>query len=82
MILVGEEPSYMAKVFVNIFRVWVLFLGARGWEEEPGLTSTDSDIYFELRVELESFTQKVQFKTTTLRPLLPKSNTWSLFAYC
>jgi hypothetical protein len=25
----------MTKVFVNIFWVWVLFLGARGWEEEP-----------------------------------------------
>ena len=38
--LVREEPSYMAKVFVNIFWVWVLLLGAWGWEEEPGPTST------------------------------------------
>jgi hypothetical protein len=34
MILVWEEPSYMAKVFVNILWVWVLFLGAWGWEEK------------------------------------------------
>jgi hypothetical protein len=30
----------MAKVFVTILWVWVLFLGAWGLEEEPGLTST------------------------------------------
>lgn len=34
--LVREKPDYTAKVFVNICWVWILFLGARGWEEEPG----------------------------------------------
>jgi hypothetical protein len=37
MILVREEPSHMAKVFVNIFWVWVLFLGTWNWEEESDL---------------------------------------------
>ena len=40
MILVREEPSYMAKVFVNIFWVWVLFLGAWACGEELDPPST------------------------------------------
>lgn len=37
---VRVEPSYMANVFINIFWVRVLFLGARDWEEELTITST------------------------------------------
>jgi hypothetical protein len=41
MILAREEPSYMAKVFMNILSVWILSLRSWGWEEEPDLTSTN-----------------------------------------
>jgi hypothetical protein len=36
----------MAKIFGNIFWVWVLFQGTWGWEEEPGTTFY---IYFQLQ---------------------------------
>lgn len=35
----------MAKVFVNIFQVWVLFLGAWDWEEELDQISVSILLY-------------------------------------
>jgi hypothetical protein len=38
--LVEKCSSAMAKVFLSIFWVWVLFLGSWSLEDEPDLTST------------------------------------------
>jgi len=43
---VREESSCIVKVFVNILSVWVVFLGAWGWEEKPGPNFCNSPFPF------------------------------------